>query len=94
LQRSLLLAAFSVGSGIVQLRHIAVRLELDTALDGALEALAQGQSAMATERLASIDQVLASSGDARPAALRARGLILAISAALAQHASYFDGVPG
>jgi uncharacterized membrane protein YccC len=94
LQRSLLLAAFSVGSEIVQLRHIAVRLELDTALDGALEALAQGQSAMATERLASIDQVLASSGDARPAALRARGLILAISAALAQHASYFDGVPG
>ncbi len=90
LQRSQLMAAFSVGSKIIQLRHTAFRLELDTALDSALEALAKGQSAIAVERLASLDQVLAARQDANPAALRARGLILAISDALTQHAACFD----
>jgi uncharacterized membrane protein YccC len=90
LQRSLLLAAFAVGTQIIQLRRIARRLDLATALDGALEALAQGQSAIATAHLASVNQVLAARPGATPAALRARGLILAISEALTQHASYFD----
>ena len=90
LQRSQLMAALSLGSKIIQLRHIAQRLDLDAALDGALDALAEGQSAIAVERLASIDQVLASRRGAAPAALRARGLILAISAALTQHAAYFE----
>jgi uncharacterized membrane protein YccC len=95
LQRSQLMAAFSVGSEIIQLRHIASRLELDTALDNALEALAQGESAIAVERLALVDQVLASRAGAAPAALRARGLILAISNTLTQHAACFDaGAPG
>jgi uncharacterized membrane protein YccC len=95
LQRSQLMAAFSVGSEIIQLRHIASRLELETALDSALKALAQGQSAIAVERLALVDQVLASHPDANPAVLRARGLILAISASLTQHAACFDaGAPG
>ena len=95
LQRSQLMAVFSVGSEIVQLRHIASRLELETALQGALEALAQGQSASAVERLASVDQVLASGSDTSPSVLRARGLILAISNALTQHAACFDaGAPG
>jgi hypothetical protein len=90
LQRSQLMAAFSVGSKIIQLRHTAFRLELDTALDSALEALAEGQSAIAVERLASLDEVLAAPQDANPTALRARGLILAISEALTQHAACFD----
>jgi uncharacterized membrane protein YccC len=95
LQRSQLTAAFSVGSEIIQLRHIAIRLALDSALDGALQALAEGQSTIAIERLASVDQVLASRARTNPAVLRARGLILAISEALTQHASYFDaGAPG
>ncbi len=95
LQRSELMAAFSVGSEIIQLRHIASRLELETALDSAFEAVSEGQSAIAVERLASIDRVLASRSDANPAALRARGLILAISNALTQHSAYFDaGAPG
>jgi hypothetical protein len=95
LQRSQLMAAFSLGSKIIQLRHIAARLELDASLDGALEALAEGESAIAVERLASVDQMLAARSDAHPAALRARGLILAISNALTQHAAYFDaGAPG
>jgi uncharacterized membrane protein YccC len=90
LQRSQLMAAFSVGSKIIQLRHIASRLELDASLDSALEALAQGESAIAVERLASVDRMLASRPSAAPAILRARGLILAISASLTQHAAYFD----
>ncbi len=95
LQRSQLMAAFSVGSKIIQLRHIASRFAKDAALDAALEALAQGQSAIAVERLATVDQVLAARPGAAPAVLRARGLILAISASLTQHASYFDaGAPG
>ncbi len=95
LQRSQLMAAFSVGSKIIQLRHFASRVELDATLDDAFDALAQGQSAIAVERLAAVDQALASRLGATPAALRARGLILAISAALTQHAAYFDaGSPG
>jgi len=90
LQRSLLLAAFSVGTEIVQLRHIALRLELSAALDGALEALAQGRCAIATARLALVDQLLAARFGASLAALRARGLILALSEALTQHSFYFD----
>jgi hypothetical protein len=95
LQRSLLLAAFSVGTEIIQLRRIARRLELSSGLDGALESLAQGQSTIATARLSHLDQVLAERSGASPAVLRARGLILAISEALTQHSSYFDaGAPG
>jgi uncharacterized membrane protein YccC len=95
LQRSQLMATFSVGSEIIQLRHIASRLELESALDSALDALAQGESAIAVERLASVDQMLASRPGTAPAVLRARGLILAISASLTQHAACFDaGAPG
>jgi uncharacterized membrane protein YccC len=93
LQRSQLMAAFSVGSQIIQLRQIVSRLELDTALDSALEALAQGKTAIAVERLALVDQVFATRVGG--AILRARGLILAISASLTQHAACFDvGAPG
>ncbi len=94
MQRSLLLAALSVGTEVIQLRRIARRLGLGTALDGALEALADGQSAIATTRLSHLDKMLAARPAAGLAALRARGLILAISEALTQHASYFDGAPG
>jgi hypothetical protein len=95
LQRSLLMAAFSAGSAIIRLRHIALRLDLDTALDGALEALAAGQGAVAIARLAQLDRVLAAHPGSSPAVLRARGLILALSQALTQHSAYFDaGAPG
>jgi uncharacterized membrane protein YccC len=97
LQRSQLLAASSVGTEIIQLRHIATRLGLGSDLDAALEGLAQGNSAMATIRLARLDHRLASLpgvGSGAPLALQARGSILAISEALIEHASYFDaGAP-
>jgi uncharacterized membrane protein YccC len=88
LQRSLLMAAFSVGTEIIQLRRICRRFDRAPDLDAALEAFARANSAMATAKLADLDAALSS----RPgtAALRARGLILAISDSLTQHAAYFD----
>jgi len=98
LQRSQLLAALSVGTEIIQLRRIARRLYLGSELDVALAAVAEGNSAVATTRLAVLDHVLASlagAGTGAGAALRARGGVLAVSEALTQHASYFDaGAPG
>ena len=98
LQRSQLLAALSVGTEIIQLRRIARRLDLGSELDVALAAVAEGNSAVATTRLAVLDHVLASlagAGTGAGAALRARGGVLAVSEALTQHASYFDaGAPG
>jgi uncharacterized membrane protein YccC len=92
LQRSQLMAAFSLGTEIIQLRRICRRLDLSFRLDAALEAVARGNCAMASEKLAELDAVLAS----RPGAaeLRARGLILALSASLTQHVVFFDaGAP-
>src|SRR5712671_3528165 len=98
LQRSQLLAALSVGTEIIQLRRIARRLDLGSELDVALAAVAEGNSAVATTRLAVLDHVLASlagAGTGARAALRARGGVLVVSEALTQHASYFDaGAPG
>jgi uncharacterized membrane protein YccC len=98
LQRSQLLAALSVGTEIIQLRRIARRLDLGSELDVALAAVAAGNSAVATTRLAVFDHVLASlpgAGTGARAALRARGGVLAVSEALTQHASYFDAAaPG
>jgi hypothetical protein len=89
LQRSQFLAALSVGNGIIQLRRIVARLGLDLDLDLALEALAQGNSAIETIRLARLDDRLVSLLGARSdasLALQARGSILAISEALIERA--------
>ncbi len=93
LQRSWLTAALSAGSRIIRLRHLCRGSDPSFDLGTALEAVARGDCAAATARLANLDAALAS----RPgeAALRARGLVLAISEALTQHAAYFDaGAPG
>jgi hypothetical protein len=86
-----------VGTEIIQLRHIATRLGLGSDLDLALEAVAQGNSAIATTRLARLNDRLASlpgAGSEASLALQARGSIFAISEALIEHASYCDaGVP-
>ncbi len=93
LQRSQLMAAFSAGTQIIQLRRICRRFDLSPGPDGALEAVAQGNSATAIAKFADLETALTSRPGA--AALRARGLILAISEALTQHSSYFDaGAPG
>src|SRR4029077_4300227 len=59
LQRPQLAAALSVGIEIIQLRHIARRLDLGSDLDAVLEGLRRGDSAIATTRLARLDQALA-----------------------------------
>ena len=93
LQRAQLLAALSVGSGIIQLRRIVPRLGLGSDLDATLVAVAQGNSAIATAQLTRLDDRLASltgAGAEASLALQARGSILVITEALIEHASYFD----
>jgi hypothetical protein len=91
------MAALSVGTEIIRLRRVAHRFDQDVELDAALEALATGNSSAAVERLTYLEQRLASLSNTRAgsrATLRARGSILAISEALAQHAAYFDSAVG
>jgi uncharacterized membrane protein YccC len=96
-QRSQLLAALSIGTAIIHLRHISPRLGTAAKLDATLEALAQGTSAMVIAQLRKLEHRLAStpaSGPEAAIALRARGRILVISEALAEHGAYFDaGAP-
>lgn len=92
-QRAQLLAALSVGSEIIRLRRLASSLDSGPDLDAALAALARGDSAIATARLARLDDQLASRPDGDSGAslaLRARGSILVITEALVEHAFYFD----
>jgi len=97
LQRAQLLAALSVGTEIIRLRQVAHRFELHAELDAALDALARGDCAVATELLARYDKRLAGFTSSRPGArarLRARSSILAMLEALAQHRAYFDSGAG
>ena len=94
LQRGQLIAVLSVGAEIIKLRQSVPRLGLAAELDVALEAFAQGKSEIAIARLRQLDLRLGSRPEAWPEtaiALRARGHILAISDALAEHGAYFDG---
>jgi uncharacterized membrane protein YccC len=94
LQRVQLVAALSVGTLILRLRHLARRLDLDAELDTALAAVVQGNSAVAAARLARLDQAVASRADIQTetlATVRVRSSILALSETLIQYASYFDG---
>jgi uncharacterized membrane protein YccC len=93
LQRAQLLVAFSAGCEIIQLRLIARHFDLGSKLDVALTALAEGRSVKAIARLSRLDAALAAvdlGGSPRQVVLRARGGILALSQALAEHAAYFD----
>jgi uncharacterized membrane protein YccC len=89
LQRSRLLAALSVGTEIIHLRHMALRLGAAEDLAAALTAFVQGKSATAIAWLHQLDHRLASGPEAA-AVLRAGSSILVMSEALSEHASYFD----
>jgi uncharacterized membrane protein YccC len=97
LQRAQLLAALSLGSEIIRLRHLAHRLDLGTRLEPALAAVARGESAAAILDFARLDAALAArpgTGRETQDVLRTRGCILAMSEVLRQHATYFDaGAP-
>jgi uncharacterized membrane protein YccC len=93
LQRAQLLAALSVGTEIIRLRHMAPQFGLDCELDSVLKALAQGNSVAATAGLTALDQRLASLGRGNSQTSRVqreRGRVLAICDALVRHRSYFD----
>ena len=95
LQRAQLLAAISVGTETIRLRRLACRFDQEIELDAALEGVALGDSIVAIEHLIRLDRMLAALPETSPGAnarLRARGSILAISEALAQHADYFDSL--
>jgi len=97
LHRSQLLAALSIGTAIIHLRHISPHLRMAAELDATLEAFAQGNSAMVIARLRNLEHRLTStptSGPEAAIALRARGRALVISEALTEHGAYFDtGAP-
>jgi uncharacterized membrane protein YccC len=97
LHRSQMLAALSIGTAIIHLRHISPHLRMAAELDATLEAFAQGNSAMVIARLRKLEHRLTSmpaSGPESAIALRARGRVLVISEALTEHGAYFDtGAP-
>ena len=64
-----LAVAFAVGTKIIQLRRVALRLNLQSELDAALESIVWGESAAAVSRLAALDKTLAT----RPGAAALRG---------------------
>ena len=93
MQRAQLVAAFSVGCEIIQLRQIAHDRGLGPELDAALAALAEGHSAPASARLTWLNDVLATNAADGPEAtdvLRARASILVLAEALTKHRAYFD----
>ena len=93
LQRAQLVAALSMGNEIVRLRRIAGRLGLASLVADALDAFAQGKSALTIQRLATLDNALASRRNGprgASGAMRARGCILVVLDGLTQHAEYFD----
>jgi uncharacterized membrane protein YccC len=93
LQRAKLVAALSVGTGIIRLRRAASRIGVAAQLEPALEAIAEGHSDVAVAMLRMLaDRIapLAESEPRPPLALRIRGQILGIQDALVQHRTYFD----
>jgi uncharacterized membrane protein YccC len=92
LQRARLVAALSVGTEIIQLRHMAPGLGVAAELDTTLEAFARGNSTIAVARLRELDRRLARDAHAEPEAaivLRMRARIRVMSEALSGHGSYF-----
>jgi len=95
-ERAALVAAVAVGKEIARLRRVAPRFVPGAAVDAALQALAEGRSGEAIERLEDIDRLLAALPHAEPASfilLRLRAGVLAISGQLAEYAAYFDDRP-
>ena len=97
LQRARLLAALSVGAGIIGLRQMATHLGTTAELDAALNEIALGHSTKAIAKLRQLDDRFASmreSGAEATMVLRGRGSALIISEAIAEHGHYIDaGAP-
>ncbi|HTZ67675.1 MAG TPA: FUSC family protein, partial [Roseiarcus sp.] len=93
LERAELAAAVAVGKEILRLRRVAPRFVPGAMVNGALQAVAEGRSGEAIERLKDIDAHIAAlplAGSGRRLVLRLRASILVMSGQLAQFGSYFD----
>jgi fusaric acid resistance family protein len=89
-QRAQLLGSLSVGSEIIRLRPLALRLGVGTEFEHALAALAQGKSSTAIARLTRLDAVLAGNECAEREVVRARARILTLSEVLLEHSDHFN----
>ncbi len=92
-ERAELVGAMAVGNHIVRLRRVAPRFVPAAAVEAALQALAEGRSGEASERLEDIDRQLAALPGARSGSRAALGLragLLVICGQLASYASYYD----
>jgi uncharacterized membrane protein YccC len=95
-QRSDLLAALALGRQIIAVRGAAPILRVESDVDAALAALAEGRSANALARLHRLEESLAVRTGARAEtsfALRIRSSILAMREIFMDHARYLDGMP-
>ncbi len=93
LQRSQLLTTLSVATDIDHLRRLAPRLGAAATLHAALGSFARGNSTVAIAQLLRLDRHLAVDPGAdlgTDGVLRARGRIITLSEALAEHGAYFD----
>jgi hypothetical protein len=97
LQRARLLAMLCVGTEIIRLRHIVPLFDAPLDLDAALKAVADGNIAVATARLALLDgQLTELPSTPKPGPhirLQARASIMALGEALGRHPDYFDKGP-
>jgi uncharacterized membrane protein YccC len=92
-ERAELVAAMAVGNAIVRLRRAAPRFVPGAAVETALQALAEGRSGEASERIKDIDLQLAALPRARPGSRAVLGLragLLMICGQLASYPSYYD----
>ena len=92
-ERAELVAAMAVGNVIVRLRRVAPRFIPGAAVDAALQALAEGRSGEASERLKDIDRQFAALPLTRPGSRTVLGLragILVVCGQLASYPSYYD----
>ena len=92
-ERAEIVAAMAVGNHIVRLRRVAPRFVPAAAVDAALQALAEGRSGDASERLKDIDRQLAALPGARSGSRAVLGLragLLVICGQLASYPSYYD----
>jgi len=94
LQYAQILAALSLGTEILRLRPVVRRFGLGGQFACALNAVAQGRSALALACLTRLDEALADHAETEPAALRGRGSIIVIAGVLREHADYFDAGAG
>ena len=94
LQNARLVAALTVGTEIIRLSSLLIRLDPGLSFEGALHGLVSGNITAAIEGLSDVDRAIAApttAGTAASARRRARASIRVISDTLMQHADYFDG---